>query len=289
MPAADLDVDVALLRRLLAAQHRDLAHLPIEPLAFGWDNVTFRVGSTLVARLPRREMAAPLVEHEQRWLPHLAARLPLPVPRPVRIGVPSEEYPWRWTLCHYLRGETAALSDVRDDDEVARQLGQFVRSMHQAATPAAPVNPFRGVPLADRSEATGKRLAELDGLIDSRRLGELWRRALDASPWSGPPVWLHGDLHPCNVLIDRGRVSGVIDFGDITAGDPATDLAAGWMVFGERARRHFRAAAGRVDDATWTRARGWAMSLGVAFLASSADDPPGEAVARTTLEAVLEP
>ncbi|MER7151067.1 phosphotransferase [Streptomyces lydicus] len=42
---------------------------------------------------------------------------------------------------------------------------------------------------------------------------------------------LHGDLHPANILVDRGRIRAVIDFGDITSGDPATDLSVAWMLF----------------------------------------------------------
>jgi aminoglycoside phosphotransferase (APT) family kinase protein len=80
MPAAEFEVTADLVRRLLAAQHPDLAGLPVEPLASGWDNVLFRLGDDLVARLPRRTLGAAILVNEQRWLPVLAPRLPLPVP-----------------------------------------------------------------------------------------------------------------------------------------------------------------------------------------------------------------
>jgi hypothetical protein len=44
MPAAELEITADLVRRLLAAQQPDLAGLPVEPLANGWDNTLFRLG-----------------------------------------------------------------------------------------------------------------------------------------------------------------------------------------------------------------------------------------------------
>jgi aminoglycoside phosphotransferase (APT) family kinase protein len=100
-------------------------------------------------------------------------------------------------------------------------------------------------------------------------------------------VWLHGDPHPANVLVHHGRVAAVIDFGDITGGDPATDLAFAWTLLPPDARPTFRHAAGDIDDATWTRARGWALAIGAACLASSTDDAMIASIGRRTLDAVL--
>ena len=130
-------------------------------------------------------------------------------------------------------------------------------------------------------------MAQLGAEIDGPAVVALWERLVRAPAWSGPPVWLHGDLHPANVLVDRGRVSAVIDFGDITAGDPATDLSIAWMLLTREARAGLRSSAGDVDDATWARARGWALALAVAILSSSADNPVMHGVGRRTLEAVL--
>jgi aminoglycoside phosphotransferase (APT) family kinase protein len=285
MPAAEVDVDEPLLGRLLAEQHPDLAGAELRLLASGWDNVLYRVGPDLVARLPRRQVAAALVDHEQRWLPEIAARLPLPVPAPVRVGRPGAGYPWRWSLCPWLAGEPAALAPLADAADAARVLGSFVAALHVPAPANAPANPVRGVPLAARSAAFEARLAKLGRLVDGAGAREVWRAASDAPPWAGPPLWLHGDLHPANVLVADGRLAAVIDFGDLTAGDPATDLAAAWMLFEPGARAVFRDCAGDVDDATWCRARGWAVGLSVAILASSADNELMAAVARRTLAA----
>jgi aminoglycoside phosphotransferase (APT) family kinase protein len=292
MPAAEVDVSLGLVRRLIADQHPDLAGLPVVLLANGWDNVICRLGDDLAVRLPRRAAAAELVRHEQRWLPGLAARLPLPVPAPVRAGEPALGYPWHWSIVPFLPGRPAAVSPPADPDEAAASIGGFLGALHQPAPAGAPANPFRGGPLADRDDAFRARLARLGPLADQAAAGRVWTAALAAASWDGPPLWLHGDLHPANILVTGGRISGVIDFGDITAGDPATDLSVAWALLPAGAHVAFRAAyqaAGGpgVTDAAWARARGWAAGLAVAILASSADNPAMRSLARRTLTAAL--
>ncbi len=287
MPEAEVAVDVVLVRALLEDQHPDLAAFEVSEPLFGWDNVMFRLGKELLVRLPRRAQAAALIEHEQRWLPVLAPALPLPIPAPVRVGRGACGFPWSWSVCPWLPGARAATHPPADMSDAARALGEFLRALHRPAPADAPSNPHRGVPLADRGELLHARVAQLGAEIDRPAVVALWERLVRAPAWSGAPVWLHGDLHPANVLVDRGRVSAVIDFGDITAGDPATDLAIAWMLLPRDARAGLRAAAGDVDDATWARARGWALALAVAILSSSADNPVMHGVGRRTLEAVL--
>jgi aminoglycoside phosphotransferase (APT) family kinase protein len=282
-PAAEADVTTGLVRGLLADQHPDLADLPVEPLAQGWDNASFRVGRDLIARLPRRAASAALVEHEQRWLPGIAPRLPLPVPAPARTGRPGRDYPWAWSVVPYLPGRPAA-HEVPDD--AAASLGSFLAALHVPASPDAPANRFRGIPLAGRRANDLRNLAALDGRVDRGAALRVHEDALAARVWDGPPVWLHGDLHPANILVSDGKVSGVIDFGDLTSGDPATDLAVAWMlgVPGE----DFEAAYGRVGDRDlWRRARGWALAFGLVFSAHSADNPLMASIGDRTLDAVL--
>lgn len=292
MPAAEIDISTDLVRSLLAAQHPDLAHLPVEVLANGWDNLICRLGSDLLVRLPRRELAAKLVRHEQRWLPELASRLPLPIPAPVRVGQPGLGYPWAWSVVPFLPGRPAALEAPVDMHETAVTMGSFLGALHAPAAADAPANPFRGGPLVDRSDAVSQRMAALGGVIDRAAVSDSWDAALSVPAWRGPPVWLHGDLHPGNILVSDGRVSGVIDFGDITAGDPAGDLSVAWMLLPAEHHGEFRAAytaAARfaigADD--WGRAKGWALALSLAFLASSADNQMMEEIGRRTLDAVL--
>ncbi|MGZ4447975.1 MAG: aminoglycoside phosphotransferase family protein [Nocardioides sp.] len=292
MPVAEVDVSLDLVRRLLDAQHPDLARRPLRVLANGWDNLMCRLGDDLVVRLPRRALAADLVLHEQRWLPVLAPRLPLPTPQPVRIGVPALGYPWSWSVVPYLRGEVAAVAPPDDVAAAAVVLGDFLGALHGPAPAEAPANAVRGIPLRGRNEALEATLADLAATVDRRRVLDAWRAALAAPEWDGPRVWLHGDLHPANILVDHGRVSGVIDFGDVTAGDPATDLCVAWMLLPADCHPAFRSAyrahhpAG-ADESTWRRARGWALALSLAFLGHSADNPMMAEVGRRTLDAVL--
>ncbi|KPI20255.1 aminoglycoside phosphotransferase [Actinobacteria bacterium OK074] len=287
MPAAEVPVSVELVQLLLDEQFPDLADLPVEVLANGWDNLVCRLGEEFLVRLPRRALAAELVAHEQRWLPELAGRLPLPVPAPVRVGQPTATYPWSWSVVPFLPGRIAARSEPDDLWSAAAALGTFLAALHTPAPSEAPVNPFRGIPLAGRADGVRKGLAHVDPADRATAL-RVWETAVAAPAWDGPPVWLHGDLHPANILVDRGLVSAVIDFGDITSGDPAADLSVAWMLFTAEQRAALRQAYGRADDATWERARGWALALSLVFLTHSADNPLmhhiGERAFRTVLE-----
>ncbi|MGY5012519.1 phosphotransferase [Streptomyces sp. 900105755] len=287
MPAAEVPVSVDLVRRLLDEQHPDLAHLPIGVLANGWDNLVCRLGQEFLVRLPRRALAAELVAHEQRWLPELAGRLPLPVPAPVRVGQPTAEYPWAWSVVSFLPGLIAARSEPDDPWSAATTLGGFLDALHVPAPSQAPVNSFRGIPLAGRAEGVLTGLAHVDQADRATAL-QIWETAAAAPAWDGPPVWLHGDLHPANILVDRGRISAVIDFGDITSGDPAADLSMAWMLFTPEQRAALRQAYGRADDATWERARGWALALSLVFLSHSADNPLMRGIGERALRSVLE-
>ena len=296
MPAADVEVSADLVRRLLSDQHPDLARLPVEFLANGWDNELYRVGDGLVARLPRRALGAQIIKNEQRWLSGLAPVLPLRIPSPERTGVPAHGYPYSWSVVPYLPGVPAAQASSFDPAAAAAAVGGFLGALHVPAPADAPANPFRGVPLAERADTFAVNLARHSGQADHDRAERdavlrRWDAALAAPGYDGPPVWLHGDLHPANVLVNDGQVSGVIDFGDITAGDPASDLSVAWMLLPPS--RHaifwsaYQAAGGRADDALRARARGWALNLAVVFLAHSEDNPVLRQVGRRTLSTVL--
>ncbi|MGX9919299.1 aminoglycoside phosphotransferase family protein [Streptomyces sp. NPDC002248] len=287
MPDAEVPFSVELVRSLLGEQHPDLADLPVEVLANGWDNLVCRLGEQFLVRLPRRAMAAELVVHEQRWLPELSGRLPLPVPVPVRVGQPTAQYPWSWSVVPFLPGRIAARSEPDDPWSAATALGRFLGALHAPASLEAPVNTSRGIPLAGRTAGVRKGLAHVDPAARAAAL-RVWETAAAAPVWGGPPVWLHGDLHPANILVDHGRISAVIDFGDITSGDPATDLSVAWMLFTAEQRAALRRAYGCADDATWERARGWALALSVVFLSYSADNPLMRGIGERAFRAVLE-
>ena len=277
-PAAEFAIDDALVSDLLADQHPDLARMPLQAVDAGWDNATYRLGDHLAVRLPRRAVAAALIANEQAWLPRLADQLSLPVPAPYRTGVPARGYPWRWSVLPWLQGMPADLNEPAASQ--ARPFTAFLRSLHVPAPANAPTNPVRGVPLRERAgvvEARMERLAKKTGLI-TPQIAEIWRSALSA-PIDVAPTWLHGDLHPRNVLVDHGVIAGVIDWGDMTAGDCATDLASVWMLFADpHARRNALVAYPNLSEATLLRAKGWAVLFGVMLLDTGLNDNPRHAV-----------
>lgn len=254
-PPAEISLTAERLASMIRAQHPSLQG-PLQLVAHGWDNDLFRLGDRLAVRLPRRELAAALVEHEQHWLPLLAPLLPVPVPVPVAVGVPDAEYPWSWSIVPWYGGHAATQDEALRRDALAEQLADVLIALHIPAPPDAPANPFRGVPMATRDDAIRTRLASQPLLLAA------WERGALEQTWRRPPLWLHGDLHPGNVVVDGDAIAAVVDFGDITSGDPAIDLAAAWLFFTARGRARFRARFGaRYDDATWIRARGWAAAF----------------------------
>ncbi|GIG37737.1 aminoglycoside phosphotransferase family protein [Cellulomonas pakistanensis] len=293
-PPAEVDLTADLVRALLADQHPDLAALPLRLLAHGWDNATFRLGDDLAVRLPRRAAAAHLVEHEQRWLPTLAALCPVPVPAPVRVGRAGPRFGWSWSVVPWIPGEHSADVAVPARTPWAPELAEALSALHVVAPAGAPVNPVRGGALAGRSATLLGRLdaghleAALPGARD--RWLALWHDALGAPAWPGPPIWVHGDPHPANLVVRGGRLAGLLDFGDVTAGDPACDLATAWLTFDHRGRAAFRARAdaqadarGTVDRGRWRRAAGWALVMASAMVTHGEDDPVIAAIGRHAL------
>lgn len=289
-PKAEHPIDEALVRELLAEQHADLAGLPIAPLAEGWDNILFRLGAHLVVRLPKRAVGGELILTEQRHLPEVAAGLPVPVPTPVRVGRPGGGYPWSWSITPWLPGEPAARAPLRPDQ--GPRLGAFLKALHRPAPAGAPHNLHRSVPLAARAALTEPGLARL-AAARPQLVTPAIRRAWEdgaAAEIDLPAGWIHGDLHARNLLCDAGALSGVIDWGDMARGDPATDFYGLWMLAPDpEARRAAIAAYGGLSPATLQRARGWAVSLAVVMIeAGLVNDPELAALGEQTLRALAD-
>ncbi len=288
-PSAEIRIDESLVRRLLIAQAPSLADLPLQLLATGWDNTIWAIGDELLARLPHREAAVDLVKHEQRWLPSLAEQLPVPIPVPIVMGRPSADFPWPWSIVERVQG-LDAISAPPDPANAVDLMARFFSAMHVAAPEDAPLNPWRGGPLAERDALTMQRFERLapwlDDRVDGDRLRMLWRNAIEAEPHAGPPMWIHGDVHPGNVIVRDTKIVSVIDFGDLTSGDPATDLGSAWMFFDQTDRARLRQLLD-VDEVTWDRGRGWALSVSLAIAENSADNPRYEAMAARTLARVV--
>jgi aminoglycoside phosphotransferase (APT) family kinase protein len=264
MHADEVDTDAALVGRLLAEQFPHWADLPIEPVRpFGTDNALYRLGDDMVVRLPRRERTSGTLEKERLWLPRLAPLLPLAVPVPLAEGLPAEGYPFPWSVYGWLTGENATIERITDRSQLATDLAQFVAALQRIDPAGGPApgehNFFRGVPLRMRDEATRAAIASLSGRIDAGAVTVAWDEALQAPEWERPPVWIHGDLDARNLLVEEGRLSGVIDWGGLGVGDPACDVMIAWKVLSADTRDIFRTALS-VDEATWARSRGWALS-----------------------------
>lgn len=246
-------MDDELVRRLLQEQHPDLADLEIREVVGGWGNQMWRLGDELAVRMPRTPRAPELLLREYRWLPEVAPRLPLPVPVPVRLGQPSELFPRTWLVTQWVAGEPADFAPITADS-AADTLATFLQALHVPAPADAPSDSTtRGVSMRNLGIV---EMVEYVGAGDDVR--EVWADALAAPEWDGPAVWLHGDLHPANVVVANGTLAGVIDFEELCAGDPAGDLAAAWVLLpAGGAKRFFDAYP--VDEATVQRARGWAV------------------------------
>jgi len=289
-PPADFPIDGALVRRLIDAQLPQYSQLPLHHLDSGFDNEMYRLGQDLLVRLPRREVAQVLIRNEQRWLPELAPHLPLQIPAPLAVGEPMFGYPWSFSVLPWIAGESADLAYPEKDQAVV--LARFFKALHSIAQPdcnRAPDNPYRGGPLRERVELMDRRLAklaELDHVMSGEFLTR-WQAAV-AAPAAQRSVWLHGDAHARNLVVENGKLAAVIDWGDITAGDAATDLACLWMLFADEGARAEALVEYGANEALALRAQGWALWFAVLLLESGlVDHPRHAAMGRVILANVL--
>ncbi|MFC6880740.1 aminoglycoside phosphotransferase family protein [Actinomadura yumaensis] len=255
---SEIEITADLVRDLLQEQHPDLAGLAIREVSGGWDNQQWRLGDELVVRMPRTERAPDLQHKERRWLPVLAPRLPLPIPTPVRLGEPSARFPKPWTVMAWIPGEPLDHSSISRGDHAADALAVFLKALHVEAPSEAPISTDRGAHPKEYTDGFDQFFeAVVPGdIADDVRA--VWNGAVAAPEWQGPPVWVHGDLHPANVVVSDGTLSGVIDFGDMFAGDPAWDLAAAWVILPEGTASRFFDVYACADEGTIRRARGLA-------------------------------
>ncbi|MBA2936769.1 aminoglycoside phosphotransferase family protein [Paenibacillus sp. CGMCC 1.16610] len=269
--ANDLVIDAALVKSLISTQFPQWAELPMEQvISGGTDNVIYRLGTDMAVRLPRAEWAVGQVEKEQKWLPQLAALLPIPIHAPIAFGAPTEGYPRKWSVYRWLEGENATVRQVEDQNQAANALAQFVTAMQRIDSDGGPPpgahNSGRGEPLVKRDAAVRAAIITLHDIVDTHAATAVWEAAQQAPVWQSKPVWIHGDLHPGNLLIEDGRLSAVIDFGTLGVGDPSCDLMVAWTFLAAQGRERFRAAL-PIDDAAWLRGSGWALSFGLIALA----------------------
>lgn len=287
MHADQIHTDTDLVGRLLAEQFPQWTHLPVRPVPSGGTvNALYRLGPGLVVRLPLLEPYGADIEKEFRWLPQLASHLPVPIPAPLVLGRPTAEYPCTWAIHRWLEGTTPVEGELSEPDALATDLAAFVTAMRRVDLPDAPPA-YRGGPLTTQDPQTRAAINELEGVIDPAAATAAWEASLHAPAWTDPPVWLHADLMPGNLLLQDGRLAAVIDFATAGVGDPACDLIVGWNLLPATARARFRTAL-EVDDATWLRGRGRALSMALIQLPYYQNTNPAMAAnARYVIREVL--
>ncbi len=265
MHDGEAEIDAGLVLRLVGTQFPRWAGLPVERIASGGTvNAIFRLGDELSVRLPLTASGARSVGWEGRWLHALAPLLPVTIPAVVATGAPAGEYPFAWAVHRWIEGQPAVEGCLTRAELLARDLAEFIIAMREVSLPNAP-RAYRGVPLASVDTQTRAAIEELrhaSETFDADAALAAWTRALAAPPWTRPSCWVHSDLMPSNLLVADGRLAAVLDFSTAGTGDPACDLIPAWNLLPANARGILREAAG-IDDATWTRAQGWALSMAV--------------------------
>ncbi|MGN8026012.1 aminoglycoside phosphotransferase family protein [Microbacterium sp. 22242] len=293
-PAAEVEIGEALVRDLLREQSPEWADRPLRLVAEGWDNAIWRLGDDLAVRLPRRQAAADLIRHEQQHLPAIGARLAVEgirTPAPLFGGRPGPRFGWAWSVVPWFEGRAALAQPRPERSAWAARLASGLRALHVPAADGFPLNPVRGVPLRVRDadlRAAGARLARRDPDLAGALLAR-WADGVAARAHTGPALWLHGDLHPGNIIVQHGDLAAVVDFGDTTGGDPAYDLGAAWIVFDGTGRAAFQELlADAYDDAAWVRARAWAAAMAMILLTRSDDRADMAALGTEIAEQVLQ-
>lgn len=289
IPPAERAIDAACIERLVGQQCPALRHRRATIIGEGWDNVMARLESdeamddgfgAIAARLPRREVAVQLLRNEQQWLPHLAPKLPLPIPAPVFCGQPSAAFDWPWSIVPWLEGTTADVAPLRDDQ--VDIYCAFFSALHRQAPADAPDNPVRSCTLAQKSPSVEERFDSLEqdfesvtgaltaaGVVTVDSALPRWRRIWEQgvlAPVATTKVWIAGDVHPRNVISDAGTLAGFIDFGDLTAGDRCTDLASLWGLFENASARAQAIARLNLDANERVRLMAWAIFYGVTLV-----------------------
>lgn len=261
----ELAIDVDLAYKLISEQFLNWKSLSITPINHsGTDNIIFRLGRNKIIRLPRIYSAATQAEKEQKWLSKLAPQLPLEVPLPLAKGLPSKDYPYNWSVYNYIKGKNLYEEKPESLIQTAKILAQFIKSLQNIDIKGAP-QAKRGLPLETQTQGVYHAISSLKDTIDVDRVTSIWKKCLNANKWNNLPVWLHGDLLPLNLLIHSTKLVAIIDFGLSGIGDPACDLLPAWSIFDPVSRNFFRETL-KVDNDTWMRGKGWALSIALIII-----------------------
>lgn len=288
-PDGRAGITSSLVQTLINTQFPHWSHLPIKPVSKdGWDNRTYRLGDHLTVRLPTAGGYEAAIAKENEWLPRLAPSLPLAIPSIQACGKPGSGYPFSWSIRDWIPGDTLEAGPVEDWDAAALSLGQFIKALQRCDASHGPATGahcwFRGAPLTHYDEETRRAITEMSEL-DGAAATRVWQAAV-AQEWKQSPVWFHGDLATGNLLLLKGNLSAVIDFGACGVGDPACDLVPAWTIFSGSSRRVFQETV-KQDAAMWARARGWALWKGLITMNDDSKSSVERRAAAVVVEEVI--
>lgn len=229
-PPAETEITARLASELIAAQFPEWDRRAIGERFEGWDNVTFRLGMDLAVRMPRLAVAAELAAVEHTWLPRLSGAWGFAAPVPLAVGAAGLGYPWSWSVVPWIDGIVAASAPLNAMGRV--DLGRALAQLHVPSPPDAPVCPWRATSLTARRSDFLETLGSeaLEGIDRGRALG-IYDAGADVTPPA--PVWTHLDVHGLNVVTREGRLTGILDWGEMSGSDFAADLGQAWVLVGE--------------------------------------------------------
>lgn len=259
-----INITIDLVRKLILEQFPEYSSLPITSVEKqGHDNRTYRLGEGLLIRMPTAESYALKVPKEQELLPKIAPHLSVNISMPIKMGDPSEDYPYQFSIYKWLDGKSANFLHINDQvlEYIALELANFLKELHSINNIEGPGpgqhNWWRGGCVDVYDKGARAQITNLADMLDTNKAMDLWVKAC-STKWSNPPVWIHGDFASGNMLIKDNKLSGIIDFGGMGVGDPACDLVIAWTFLKGKSREIFKEAM-KLDDDTWMRARGWAL------------------------------
>lgn len=270
-----VNITIDLARNLIEEQFPEYASLPIVDVEKqGHDNRTYRLGDYMLIRMPTAADYALKVPKEQELLPELAKNLSVSIPSPIKMGKPSADYPYPFSIYKWLSGKSINLLTLtnQEKEQLAFDLTKFLKELQAIMDIKGPEpgqhNWWRGDHVSVYDKGARKQIAELAEIIDTGPALALWDKAC-ATRWNKQPVWIHGDFAVGNILMDNhdearrtkadGRkLSAVIDFSGAAVGDPACDLVIAWTYLSGKARETFISKMD-MDPGTWLRAKAWAL------------------------------
>lgn len=281
--------DEKLVSNLIARQFPDFAgHSIVRLEPGGWDNVSFRLGETMLVKLPRHQIYASQPERECEALRALECALPLAIPCAIALGTPSEAYSHHWSILEWIEGETVAHT-AEKSPTLPGDLAKFLRALYNPAPADAPdpglANFWRGGPLTRLDSEFKTAVSELTRKMRMESALDVWEATITQQQ-PERRCWVHGDIAPANLLQNHGLLCAVIDFGLVSAGDPACDLAIAWLAFESTQREEFLQAYGSCDRDLLQRAQAWALWKAVLVLAGRSHQPPGYRPARAVIDAI---